>query len=160
MKYILWYLDEIRILCGAPLCRFFQIRQLLSNTREIPGYAECAYALDYRDLYGARGICKLIINDAFPYGTFLWQYLLATPPRAHPTKTCLLRVVSNIWSKTEYSMPVVAIWTLNNLWSCHPRLEGLENECKAFMEELSAECLEFFWLLLITASFCSRQSEC
>ena len=131
MKYILWYLDEIRILCGAPLCRFFQIRQLLSNTREIPGYAECAYALDYQDLYGARGICKLIINDAFPYGTFLWQYLLATPPRAHPTKTCLLRVVSNVSSESENSSTEVTIrtpkdWSLWR-WCAHLILQWAED---------------------------------
>jgi hypothetical protein len=70
--------------------------------------------------------------------------LLWAPSRDDRSKPNLLRVVSDIWSKTEYSAPVVAVRTLNNLWSRHPRLEGLENECKAFMEELSAECLEFF----------------
>ena len=85
-------------------------------------------------------------------------YSLGTPSGDDHSKPNLLGVVSDIRSKTKYSTPVVTIRALNNLWSCHPGFEGLENECKAFMEELSTECLEFFRILFIAAGFC-RDSQ-
>jgi len=77
---------------------------------------------------------------------------LWTPILDDSSQPDLLRVISNVWTDTEYNTSVVVVRAFHNFWQVHVGFKWRENDFKASVIELALKLLERFHLVLSFAS--------
>jgi hypothetical protein len=69
--------------------------------------------------------------------------LLGAPPLYDASKKCLFWVIGYVRTKPIDRTSKMLVWTTDNLWAAHCRLQGFEYASEGRMKELTAEFPKF-----------------